>query len=143
MYSKVLSCVLTGIEAKHITVETDVAFGFPALNIVGLPDTAVRESKERIRAAITNSGFRFPDKRITVNLSPADIRKEGSHFDLPIAVCIMLSSGVITNENISSTAFLGELNLDGSLNGVKWNFADVVGNEGGGYKRSRYPVCKQ
>ena len=115
MYSKVLSCVLTGIEAKHITVETDVAFGFPALNIVGLPDTAVRESKERIRAAITNSGFRFPDKRITVNLSPADIRKEGSHFDLPIAVCIMLSSGVITNENISSTAFLGELNLDGSL----------------------------
>lgn len=89
MYARVYGCALTGMSARKITVEADVSFGFPAFGIVGLPDTAVRESKERVRAAISNSGFKFPDKRVTVNLSPADIRKEGSHFDLSIAICIM------------------------------------------------------
>lgn len=92
MYSKVKSSTLHGLEAVEVTVESDVAFGLPSLNIVGLPDTAIRESKERVRTAIANSGFSFPDKRVTVNLSPADVRKVGTHFDLPIAVCILESS---------------------------------------------------
>ncbi len=118
MYSKVKSSTLHGLEAVEVTVESDVAFGLPSLNIVGLPDTAIRESKERVRTAIANSGFSFPDKRVTVNLSPADVRKVGTHFDLPIAVCI-LESSARKESRANSFAFLGELALDGKLNPVK------------------------
>lgn len=118
MYSKVKSSTLRGIEAAEVTVEADVAFGLPSLNIVGLPDASIRESKERVRTAIANSGFRFPDKRVTVNLSPADVRKEGTHFDLPIAVCILESFSKRSDASLDS-AFLGELALDGRLNPVR------------------------
>lgn len=118
MYSKVKSSTLYGLDAVEVTVESDVAFGLPSLNIVGLPDAAIRESKERVRTAIANSGFSFPDKRVTVNLSPADVRKVGTHFDLPIAVCILESSSGKKN-GAGSFAFLGELALDGRLNPVK------------------------
>ena len=118
MYSKVKSSTLYGLDAVEVTVESDVAFGLPSLNIVGLPDTAIRESKERVRTAIANSGFSFPDKRVTVNLSPADVRKVGTHFDLPIAVCILESSARKESRS-NSFAFLGELALDGKLNQVK------------------------
>ncbi len=127
MYAKVYSCALTGMSARRITVEADVSFGFPTFSIVGLPDTAVRESKERVRSAISNSGFKFPDKRVTVNLSPADIRKEGSHFDLPIAICIMLSAGIIDRKVIDEISFLGELNLDGSLNPISGILPMLIG----------------
>lgn len=139
MYARVYGCALTGMSARKITVEADVSFGFPAFGIVGLPDTAVRESKERVRAAISNSGFKFPDKRVTVNLSPADIRKEGSHFDLSIAICIMLSAGIVERNRIKNFAFLGELNLDGSLNPVSGILPMLIGIKDEGIKNVVIP----
>lgn len=120
MLAKVLSCAVVGLEGAIVEVEVDIAAGLPAFNIVGLPDTAVQEARERVRAAVRNSGLTFPQKRITVNLAPADLRKEGPTYDLPIAVGILLSSEQLVAE-VSDTLFLGELSLDGSLrhtNGV-------------------------
>ena len=114
MLAKVLSCAVVGLEGAIVEVEVDIAAGLPAFTIVGLPDTAVQEARERVRAAIRNSGLTFPVKRITVNLAPADLRKEGPSYDLPIAVGILLSSGQISAD-ASQTLFLGELSLDGSL----------------------------
>ena len=114
MLAKVLSCAVVGLEGAIVEVEVDIAAGLPAFTIVGLPDTAVQEARERVRAAIRNSGLTFPVKRITVNLAPADLRKEGPSYDLPIAVGILLSSGQVSAD-ASQTLFLGELSLDGSL----------------------------
>ncbi len=114
MLAKVLSCAVVGLEGAIVEVEIDLSPGLPAFTIVGLPDTAVQEAKERVRAAIRNSGFIFPAKRITVNLAPADMKKEGPAYDLPIAVGILLCSGQVTAD-LSQTVFLGELSLDGSL----------------------------
>ncbi|MDD5009864.1 MAG: magnesium chelatase domain-containing protein, partial [Syntrophorhabdaceae bacterium] len=86
MISKVTTATVYGIDGIKIDVEVDISYGLPAFSIVGLPETSVRESKERVRAAIKNSGFEFPNDRITINLAPADVRKEGSSFDLPIAI---------------------------------------------------------
>lgn len=139
MYSRVYSCTLTGIEAKLITVEADVSFGLPALMCVGLPDTSVRESKERVRSAIMNSGFRFPDMKVTVNLSPADIRKEGSHFDMPIAICILMASKVLKPEESEGIAFLGELNLNGTVNRVNGILPMLLGLKAEGIRRIFIP----
>lgn len=117
MYAKIRSGVLQGIEARDVFVETVVAFGFPAFTIVGLPDAAIRESRDRVRMAIRNAGFSFPDKRVTVNLSPADIRKEGAHLDLPIALSILKASGYLDG-NVDGMAFFGELALDGRVTGI-------------------------
>ena len=114
MLAKVLSCAVVGLEGCIVEVEIDISPGLPAFNIVGLPDTAVQEAKERVRAAIKNSGLYFPAKRITVNLAPADMKKEGPAYDLPIAVGILICSGQI-QADVVRTAFLGELSLDGSL----------------------------
>jgi magnesium chelatase family protein len=105
---------VVGLEGAIVEVEVDIAAGLPAFNIVGLPDTAVQEARERVRAAVRNSGLTFPQKRITVNLAPADLRKEGPTYDLPIAVGILISSEQLAAE-VSDTLFLGELSLDGSL----------------------------
>src|SRR3990172_2751633 len=121
MLAKVASGAVVGLEAVAVEVEVDVATGtLPAFNIVGLPDKAVEESKERVRSAIKNSGADFPSSRITVNLAPADIPKTGPMYDLPIALGILIASGQISRD-ISDSLFLGELSLDGSLrhtNGV-------------------------
>ena len=114
MLAKVRSCAVVGLEGAIVEVEVDISPGLPAFNIVGLPDTAVQEAKERVRAAIRNSGLTFPMKRITVNLAPADLRKEGPSYDLPIAVGILLSSEQVLTD-VSETLLLGELSLDGSL----------------------------
>jgi magnesium chelatase family protein len=114
MLAKVLSCAVVGLEGAIVEVEVDIAAGLPAFNIVGLPDTAVQEARERVRAAVRNSGFTFPQKRITVNLAPADLKKEGPTYDLPIAVGILFSSEQLAAE-VADTLFLGELSLDGSL----------------------------
>ncbi|HUS81910.1 MAG TPA: magnesium chelatase domain-containing protein, partial [Dehalococcoidia bacterium] len=114
MLAKVLSCAVVGLEGAVVEVEVDIASGLPAFYIVGLPDTAVQESKERVRSAIHNSGLRFPRKRITVNLAPADVRKEGPAYDLPIAVGIMLASEQVVAD-LASALFLGELALDGQV----------------------------
>ncbi len=119
MLAKVTSASTWGIEGYLIDVEVDISAGLPALNIVGLPDSAIRESRERVRAAIKNSGYDFPAQRITVNLAPADIKKEGSSFDLPIAIGIITASGFIPNEALMRKLFIGELSLDGSINPVK------------------------
>ena len=114
MLARVRSCAVVGLEGAIVEVEVDISPGLPAFNIVGLPDTAVQESRERVRAAIRNSGYQFPMKRITVNLAPADLRKEGPAYDLPIAVGILMSSGQIDTD-ASEVIFLGELSLEGSV----------------------------
>ena len=112
--ARVESVALVGLEGQLVDVEVDISSGLPAMTIVGLADTAVQEARERVRAAIRNSEYVFPTKRITVNLAPADLKKEGPAYDLPIAIGIVLSSGQLTAD-ISRTLFLGELSLDGSL----------------------------
>ncbi|UCH42265.1 MAG: magnesium chelatase, partial [Dehalococcoidales bacterium] len=120
MLAKVKTAALVGLEGQLVDVEVDIASGLPAFNIVGLPDAAVQEARERVRAAIRNSGCTFPTKRIVVNLAPADLKKAGPAYDLPIAVGILLSSEQVYAD-VSQTLFIGELSLDGSLrhtNGV-------------------------
>ncbi len=114
MVSKVLSATVVGLDGVLVEVETDILNGLPSFTIVGLPDKAVEESKERVRSAIKNSGAEFPTKRVTVNLAPGDLPKEGPAFDLPIAVSILLSSGQL-NFDTKSALFVGELSLNGEL----------------------------
>jgi len=114
MLAKVLSGAVIGLQGAIVEVEVDISPGLPAFNIVGLPDTAVQEAKERVRAAIKNSGLIFPTKRITVNLAPADMKKEGPSYDLPIAVGILICSSQL-KDDVNKMVFLGELSLDGSL----------------------------
>lgn len=119
MLSKIYSCALHGVDGKTIEVEVDISNGLPAYNTVGLPEAAVRESRERVRSALKNSGYRFPDDRITVNLAPADMRKEGTGFDLPIAIGILMATGIIREKNLSGYMIMGELSLDGSVRPVR------------------------
>jgi magnesium chelatase family protein len=118
MFSKVSSGALWGVHGLMVQVEVDLGDGLPGFDLVGLPDSAVKESKERVRTAIKNSGYSFPVKRITVNLSPAHIRKEGPSFDLPIAVGILNGLDIIKNECLEDTLIIGELSLDGKINQV-------------------------
>jgi magnesium chelatase family protein len=104
-----------GIDATPVNIEVDVSFGLPAFTVVGLPDISVRESRDRIRSAIRNSGFAFPDHRVTVNLAPADVRKAGASFDLPIALGVLAASGVIVRRDVDDVLILGELSLDGGI----------------------------
>lgn len=114
MLSKVYSCCFFGMDGYCVEIETFISNGLPSCQIVGLPDAAVNESKERVRSAIKNSGMEFPLKRITVNMAPADIRKEGAFYDLPIAVGILLSSGQVEPAfPMEDTAIIGELSLGG------------------------------
>jgi len=120
MLAIVNGCSILGLEGHLIQVEVDVSQGLPAFDIVGLPDASVKESKERVRTAIKNSGFEFPLRRITVNLAPADLKKEGPGFDLPIALGILLATGqVLKTESLGDTAFSGELSLEGKLRPVR------------------------
>ena len=114
MLAKVKTAAVVGLEGHMVDVEVDISSGLPAMTVVGLPDAAVQEAKERVRAAIRNSGFNFPMKRIVVNLAPADLKKAGPSYDLPIAVGILLSSEQVSTDS-SRAIFLGELSLDGSL----------------------------
>lgn len=122
MVSRVFTGALAGLDAQPITVEVDLSSGLPGLTIVGLPDTAVNESKERVKAAIKNSGFAFPLKKVVINLAPADTRKEGTGFDLPLSVGILLAAEALApTEFLEKTVFIGEVSLEGSLrrlNGV-------------------------
>lgn len=121
MLSHIYSCGLSGIDGFSVCVETDISNGLPAFDIVGLPDTAVKEAKERIRSAIKNTGFRFPAKHIVINLAPASKRKEGSGYDLPMALSIICATEQIYAPDLSKCAFFGELSLDGTvqpINGI-------------------------
>ncbi len=121
MYFEITSAGILGIEGIKINVELDISNGLPNFTIVGLPDSAIKESKERVRSALVNKGLNFPPKRITVNLSPSNIKKQGTFYDLPIGVGILAYMGVLNQERLKDFAFLGELSLDGvikPINGV-------------------------
>ncbi len=118
MIVKVISSTVVGIDAYPVDVEVDISPGLPQFSTVGLPDVAVKESKDRIKAAIKNSGYRFPRNHVTVNLAPADIKKEGTGFDLPIAIGILTGEGCIELNNLLDYTLIGELSLDGSVKGV-------------------------
>ena len=118
MLSKVKSMSLQGLDGFLVDVQVDVSSGMPNWEVVGLPDATVKESKERVRTAIKNSGYEFESRRIVINLAPADKRKEGSFFDLPIAIGILLDFEDIMWQNLEDTVFIGELSLDGSLNKI-------------------------
>ncbi|MDD4796955.1 MAG: magnesium chelatase domain-containing protein [Eubacteriales bacterium] len=118
MLAKIMSMGLNGVEGFPVSVELDSSPGLPVLDIVGLPGTAVKESKERVRSAIRNTGFDFPVSRLTLNLAPADVRKEGPVYDLPIALGVLRASGQLKPVP-QDTIFLGELSLDGTVRGVK------------------------
>ena len=115
MFSRIYGAVLFGLNGCLITVETDIANGLPSFDIVGLATVAVKEAKERVRTAVKNSGLAFPVRRITVNLAPADMKKEGAALDLPIAVALLVSSGQIAPESCEDSVFIGELSLDGLI----------------------------
>ncbi len=118
MLASAQSHAVLGMDAYPVEVETDLGRGLPAFTIVGLPDAAVREAKERVRAGIVNSGFEFPLRRITVNLAPADVRKEGPAFDLPIALSLLAASGQLGGNRLAEFSAAGELSLDGSIRGI-------------------------
>ena len=116
--SVVYTRAMVGIDAPSVRVETHLSAGLPGFNIVGMPETTVRESKDRVRSAILNSHFEFPDSKITINLAPADLPKEGGRFDLAIAIGVLVASGQVTNRQLSQVEFVGELGLDGTLHPV-------------------------
>lgn len=118
MLSKVNSMALLGLDGYLIDVQVDVSNGMPCWEIVGLPDTSVKEAKERVKTAIKNSGYEMLSKRIVINLAPADTKKEGSIFDLPIAIGILIDLGEIKNDKLDEIAFIGELSLDGKINRI-------------------------
>jgi len=115
MLSSFRTAAVFGIEACPVQVEVDVSFGLPGFTMVGLPDASVRESRDRVRSAIRNSGYAFPPHRVTVNLAPADLRKAGAAFDLPIALGVLAASGLVTRRHVDDTMLVGELSLDGAI----------------------------
>jgi len=140
MYVKILSATVTGIDGQIIEVEVDLASGLPQMTIVGLPDNAIREATERVRAAIKNSGYQYPLGRITVNLAPADLRKEGSAFDLAIAIGILACSGQLAHNVFNNCVVLGELSLDGKLKSVTGVLSMVHVARKAGYQRILLPL---
>ena len=140
MLAKSLSFGLSGINGFQVAVEVNLAFGIPSFDVVGLPDAAVKESRERVRAALKNSGMGFPDQRITVNLAPADLKKEGPAFDLPIALTIMACMGKIPAESLAGTAIIGELSLDGTLRPVRGALPMVISALEAGIQRFMLPA---
>ena len=118
MQARIKTIALNGIETINIDVQVHISNGMPAMAIVGLADKAVAESKERVRAALTSLGLALPAKRVAINLAPADLSKEGSHYDLPIALGLMVAMGVIPKDSVDDCLVMGELSLGGSLNAV-------------------------
>ncbi len=138
MVVKVKTATLLGIEGKIVIAEADFSGGIPAFDIVGLPDTAVKEAKERVKAAIRNSEFEFPAKKAVINLAPADLKKEGSQFDLPIAIAVLAGTGQLRCD-IADFVFLGELGLSGELRSVNGILPAVIGAKDEGMKKFIVP----
>lgn len=134
MVCKVTTSTVIGLNSYKVEVEIDIVNSLPSISIVGLPDTAISEAKERVRSAIKNSSFSFPQKKVVINLAPADIRKEGTNFDLPIAIGILIEENIIEEEKISDYAFLGELSLDGTLRKINGVLSLVLGLKDCGIK---------
>ena len=136
---RVRSLSLFGIDALPVEVEVDVSSGLPGFSIVGLPDAAVQEARERVRVAISNSGYKFPTKKVIVNLAPANLRKEGPAFDLPIALGILGASGALAAEGLEGVGVVGELSLDGGLRGVRGALSMAEGARREGLARLLVP----
>jgi magnesium chelatase family protein len=119
MLAKIISSAVVGVEALPVTVEVDISYGLPSFSTVGLAEGAVRESRERVKAAIKNSGYDFPNRKITVNLAPADVKKEGAGYDLPMAIGILVASEILKSEKLEKYGIIGELSLDGSVRNAK------------------------
>ena len=139
MLAKVHSCAVIGLEAEPIHVEVDIASGLERITLVGLPDTAVRESGERVRAAITNSGFFFPQHRLTINLAPADLRKEGPAYDLPIALGILSATRQLLAD-VDDALIMGELSLDGGVRHINGALPIAMRAQMAGYRRIFVPA---
>ena len=134
MLARVLSSAVIGIDAYLVEVEVDIAQGLPTFTTVGLPEAAVKESRERVKSAIHNSGYRFPADRITVNLAPANIKKEGTGFDLPMALGILAAIGILPEKAVSGYLFLGELSLDGRVKPVNGSLPMAIAAQKAGYR---------
>jgi magnesium chelatase family protein len=139
MLAVLRSAAVFGVDAYPVDIEVDVSFGLPQFTMVGLPDATVRESRDRVRSAIRNSGFDFPHHRITVNLAPADVRKAGSSFDLPIALGLLAVSGALTRHTVTDTVVVGELSLDGTINGIRGVLPIAIAARRLGLKRLLLP----
>ena len=118
MVNKITTATVIGLNAYEVCLETDVQNGLPSFSIVGLPDTAITEARDRVRSAVKNSGFSFPAKKIIINLAPADLKKVGTSFDLPIAIGLIIEEGILEVDKTKDYAFIGELSLNGDLRSV-------------------------
>ena len=141
MLARVRSASVYGIDASLVDIEVDLSFGLPAFTMVGLPDPSVRESRDRIRSAVRNSGFEFPQHRVTVNLAPADVRKAGSSFDLPIALAVLAASGIIKRRVVDEVMILGELSLDGGIQAARGVLPIAVAARRRGLHGLLLPAC--
>ncbi|MCK4744709.1 ATP-binding protein, partial [Candidatus Parcubacteria bacterium] len=142
MLSKVNSCAVIGLDCEPVEVELDITAGLGGITVVGLPDTAVQESKERVRSAIKNSGYQYPTTRVTINLAPADIKKEGPSYDLPIAVGILTASEQISAD-IKDSLFVGELALNGKLRHTNGMLPIAIYAKRKGYKKLYVPKVNE
>jgi magnesium chelatase family protein len=140
MLAKIFSSTVIGINAHIVEVEVDIANGLPAFTTVGLPEAAVKESKERVKSAIHNSGYDFPDDRITVNLAPANIKKEGTGFDLPIALGILAATGIVPQEAVKCFLIMGELSLDGRIKPVTGSLPMALAAKDAGHSGITVPT---
>ena len=141
MFNKVFGADVSGVEARVICIEADVSDGLPVFDMVGFLASAVKEARERVRIAVRQMGIRFPAKRITVNLSPANLRKEGTSFDLPIAISLLTAFGHLSCECTENTLFIGELGLDGTLYAVNGVLAMVLAGREQGIHRFVVPTA--
>ncbi|NUQ58377.1 MAG: ATP-binding protein, partial [Anaerolineales bacterium] len=139
MLSRVYSCAVAGLEGVIVEVEVDYTNGLPAVVIVGLPDAAVQESRERVQTAVKNAGLHFPRHRIVVNLSPAAIRKEGPAYDLPIALGVVILAGFLPHESIAGAIVVGELSLDGAVRHTRGILPMAAAARANGFKRMFVP----
>ncbi len=140
MLAKVYSVAVSGLDAYSVEVEVDLAAGLPMFTVVGLPDLTVRESRERVRSALRNSGFSFPQRKVTVNLAPADLRKEGAAFDLPIAIGILAAEGLIPAAILREVVMVGEVSLEGGIKPVQGVLSMALACRGRGSKGLLVPV---
>lgn len=139
MLARVYSCAVIGLDGVVVEVEVDTGNGLPGMIIVGLPDAAVQESRERVQSAIKNAGLMYPRKRVTVNLAPASVRKEGPAYDLPIALGVLAETGQVPPESLEGTLVIGELSLDGAVRHVRGVLPMAAVARQGGFKRVFVP----
>ena len=139
MVNRVKTASIVGLNAYEVSVETDVVHSLPAVTIVGLPDTSVTEARDRVKSAIKNSGYTFPSRKVVVNLAPADLKKAGTGFDLPIAIGILIEEEVLNSEQVKDYAFIGELSLDGAIRAVPGVLPLVLGLKDAGIKNVIVP----